>query len=573
MKNIFLAIWFLFLSGYAYAASNQPISIGTTSIIGGTSGDLLSVGTSGTVAQVASVPLAIGTSTVSGGIAGELLTVGTSGNLLQQTAVVPVANGGTGQTVETVNQYLFNVDPALMPKTSACLAKAGSNQANNCLVLYVGDSTTYGLGANNAGSGATSFALSAPVDMTRALAASGVPALWQSFMGDGCCGSFQGGNYDARISGTFFQDVASTFSVGGEPFFLFSSSGDNLSFAPSQPTNTVTIYYLLGTSNGTFATAIDGSGAGTQSTTGAAGIGSVTYTASSGLGLHTINITWSSGGNIHILGEVAYNSAIKTLNVLNAGWIGSNTSQWAEHSVATSPLPTIGSLAPTLTLINLGINDWVEAQTLTNYQANMQALITEAKISGDVIIVSPNASAPSGSSPPPFATQATYVAVLKALAISNSVPFVDQFDALGPYSTYSPLGLSYDGLHLNTAGYFRFSTNVADAVKVGLGTFNAPVVTPSVGNSVRGNVLSTYGVPADVPVPSAPAGLAYTSGTGFTAVTTYTVATLPASPAVGTKAYVSDQTTACPVTGGALTGSGAVMCPVFFNSSSTWVGD
>ena len=51
----------------------------------------------------------------------------------------------------------------------------------------------------------------------------------------------------------------------------------------------------------------------------------------------------------------------------------------------------------------------------------------------------------------------------------------------------------------------------------------------------------------------------------------YTVSTLPTG-ATGMRAYVTDQTTACPAAGAALTGSGAVTCPVFYNGSA-WVGD
>jgi len=53
----------------------------------------------------------------------------------------------------------------------------------------------------------------------------------------------------------------------------------------------------------------------------------------------------------------------------------------------------------------------------------------------------------------------------------------------------------------------------------------------------------------------------------------YTVATLPSSgnSIVGDIAYVSDQTSACPAAGGALTGGGSVNCPVFYNGAA-WVG-
>ena len=51
----------------------------------------------------------------------------------------------------------------------------------------------------------------------------------------------------------------------------------------------------------------------------------------------------------------------------------------------------------------------------------------------------------------------------------------------------------------------------------------------------------------------------------------YTVAGLPAAPGTGARAYVTNQVTTCAVTGAALTGGGAVTCPVFYNGTA-WVG-
>lgn len=59
------------------------------------------------------------------------------------------------------------------------------------------------------------------------------------------------------------------------------------------------------------------------------------------------------------------------------------------------------------------------------------------------------------------------------------------------------------------------------------------------------------------------------AGTVRTA-TAYTVSTLPTG-AAGMRAYVTDQLTACPALGVALTGGGAVVCPAFYNGSA-WVG-
>jgi hypothetical protein len=51
----------------------------------------------------------------------------------------------------------------------------------------------------------------------------------------------------------------------------------------------------------------------------------------------------------------------------------------------------------------------------------------------------------------------------------------------------------------------------------------------------------------------------------------YTVSTLPAGT-VGMFSYVTDQLTTCAVAGAALTGGGAVTCPVFYNGAA-WVGN
>lgn len=53
--------------------------------------------------------------------------------------------------------------------------------------------------------------------------------------------------------------------------------------------------------------------------------------------------------------------------------------------------------------------------------------------------------------------------------------------------------------------------------------------------------------------------------------TAYTVATLPAAGSAGRRAYVTDQLTTCAVVGAALTGGGAITCPVFDNGT-IWVG-
>jgi lysophospholipase L1-like esterase len=69
---------------------------------------------------------------------------------------------------------------------------------------------------------------------------------------------------------------------------------------------------------------------------------------------------------------------------------------------------------------------------------------------------------------------------------------------------------------------------------------------------------------------SAPAANALLDVRGPVKVMGYTVGTLP-SGSIGMIAYITDQTSTCPSPGGSITGSGAVVCPVFYNGSA-WVG-
>lgn len=80
----------------------------------------------------------------------------------------------------------------------------------------------------------------------------------------------------------------------------------------------------------------------------------------------------------------------------------------------------------------------------------------------------------------------------------------------------------------------------------------------------------------DIDLTLTPAGTGVVAATGsITSTGTiktagYTVAGLPAAGTAGRRAYVTDQLTACAATGGAITGGGAVVCPVFDNGAA-WV--
>lgn len=128
-------------------------------------------------------------------------------------------------------------------------------------------------------------------------------------------------------------------------------------------------------------------------------------------------------------------------------------------------------------------------------------------------------------------------------------------------------------------GWWQIKTTFITAGSTTSGNFylNAPTVNSlGVRTYFSNGLTAVHFCPMLVPTASEiDGGGANTSGTVKfpAAVITggYTVSTLP-SGVLGMKAYVTDQTSACPAPGGVLAGSGSVTCPVFYNGAA-WVGD
>lgn len=114
------------------------------------------------------------------------------------------------------------------------------------------------------------------------------------------------------------------------------------------------------------------------------------------------------------------------------------------------------------------------------------------------------------------------------------------------------------------------------ATPVAYGTTNSGATQMSTANGVETNGAgTTYDVSLGNSAGTVAFGIPHATtnvvAIGFVKTGGYTVAGLPAGT-VGARAYVTDQTAACVAAGAALTGGGAVTCPVFYNGSA-WVGD
>lgn len=342
-----------------------------------------------------------------------------------------------------------------LPHWIACTAKVKLN-AGNCRVYAIGDSTTFGSWCIPSGTGNLT-ACSYPTRLSQFLNTTILPAQRNSFMGDGGINETTGAN-DARVTlGSWTQ---STIATTGGDLFTTTAAGAPLSFLPTDQVNTFRIWYTTNPGLGSFSWNIDGGGATTISTNSAASITSATVPAGA-LGNHTLNLTYVSGSQVYVAGVEAYNSAIGSVQIVNAGWAGVTTHNIVVSGVsAWNPLQAVPTQAPDLILLDLGINDWRTGVLLSDYINNMQIMITAWKINSDIIIVTP---APSQITNASLATQQQFVSAMISLAATNNLPVIDNFNRWISWELKNPAPFLFyqNGLHPNSTGYSDFAQAIA----------------------------------------------------------------------------------------------------------------
>lgn len=353
----------------------------------------------------------------------------------------------------------FNLNPSSqLRKYRTAVAKVKSGQANMKL-LCLGDSTTFGDGSNNSGVGdLKTFCY--PNQLTAMFNSTGINAHCNSFMGYGSVTFTNNKDNDPRIVvGSSWTTFGSGSPTLGATLFTASTTTNALSFTPTVNVDTFVIYYITAVGNGVLSLDINGAGGTTQSTNAANGFATVTKTGT--LGTNTLNIKYSSGGAVFVLGVEAYDSTKKWIDVINSGWSGAKASDLANNGSFFAPLAAYAFLAPDLTIIMDGINDWGAGVSLSTYKTNMQTLITTGKISGDVVLVSP---APSGTAQASIATQQGFVDTMAQLSIENNVPFINWWTRMGPQASNTAMYWTANILHPNMNGYNDLSQTIFNVI-------------------------------------------------------------------------------------------------------------
>lgn len=378
------------------------------------------------------------------------MTIGVARNFVEREDLPTVVAQLTRDMAGIGNNLLYNFSPANFRKFRAALAKTRRGTSNT-KIACVGDSTTRGQGSGTT----TAQALNGwPVQLSAQLASAlGMTAGWQNLFGQGNATLT---SFDSRVgmTGTF---TTSSVSFGGNVFRMAAAA--TLAFTPTVNCDTFDVYSV---NNGVGQFTINLDGGATLATVNTTADGAIVKTTVSGsLAGHTLNMVWVSG-TPYILGCDCYATGTKQISVWNGGWLSSTSVNWASNVGNFNPSAALQNyLLPDLSIIDIGINDWIAVTDIPTYKAGLQTVISACLATGDVILKTP---APSQITVTDLATQRRYVQAMYDLAQANNVALVDGFYRFGSYEIANPLGFYTDNKHPTATGYADIAAALRSAI-------------------------------------------------------------------------------------------------------------
>lgn len=436
------------------------LAIGSSVTVAVRDGGTVAISTNGGLASAVVTPTEGGSSSVSFGPLPERRILGP----YKEGASVTITNSSAGSLDYDVETTFDPSSVAItggtidgntlatqkLRKWRAAVARARTGGAPAKLAL-IGDSTTRGMGANGAVFGSNLAAKAYPSVLAAALTKTLLPAQNNSFFGNGASTLTAD---DTRVTMTGGWAAGGILGVGAS--VITTSATGVLTFTPTANCKTFDIYYLQGGGLGSFNIDVGGVGTTLVNTAGTSQIKKATIVAGSS-SLAPLNITWVSGA-CFVQGVEGRDPA-DLISVWNMGWAASKAADWNNAANATfGPQFTLSQYLPDLTIICLTINDGSAATISPTYQSDLQALITQASITGDVALM---IGVPSNTATASAANQATCLAVNQALSVSNGIPLIDLSYRWGSYAVSNPLGMYFDNVHPTAQGY----ADVAGAVQ------------------------------------------------------------------------------------------------------------
>ena len=325
-----------------------------------------------------------------------------------------------------------------LPSWRLALTKV-RNGGGDARVLFVGDSTTAGIGSTNGSTNPN------PGSFPTRLAAM-VGGYVPSAVGLAVPPRTSLGVTDSRFTvGTGWAQ--SNFGFANEGSYYANGASGTLTFTPASGTyDSFDVYYVQAGGWGTMSVqATGGSATPVNCNNATTIILKVTVIAGSAGTANAVTIT-DSAGQIAIVGIEPFLSTASRIRFANGGIGGSTTSDWAYTNLGVETQALLAAYQPNLTIISLGINDANASTPAATVSANLQTLIGWAKTYGDVILVTMPPS--SGLT----TIESGYVQAYYQLAAQNRVPLVDIYQRFG--SAWAGSNWMTDSFHPNNQGYF-----------------------------------------------------------------------------------------------------------------------
>jgi lysophospholipase L1-like esterase len=357
-------------------------------------------------------------------------------------------------TLATPSEFLnFSSNNLRRWRKAIGAVRAGTGRARLALV---GDSTTAGTGSANSGT-TNAVPGSYPTLLAALLNSADVPATASS-----CWGRNMLPATDPRVAAPNW--VQSSYVLNGNSMRA-NGITDTMAFTPGVSWDTAEVWYADLAGSGTFTVNADGGATlATVTPSGSGALNKVIVTKA--LATSVLNIARTTGGSVYIAGVVTYDSTSKKVDVCNLGWHGSKVVDWATANASyinnVTPVSNLPQVAPDLTVISLTINDWSNATDMASYTTYLQAIITAALTTGDVIIMSGIPSSPTAATTD---VQAKYIDAARQIALANNLPFINLTQRWGSYAVSNALGMYSDTLHPLAVGYADVARAVAVALK------------------------------------------------------------------------------------------------------------
>lgn len=340
-------------------------------------------------------------------------------------------------------------------------------------LLVVGDSNTAGWGANGAGGGAGVNAGNATNylrtksyvrETATLLIAAGYRVRSDGFFGSGASAANTIAEAVAAnpslAFGANWSVWTSNLFVGAYSFLCASSNTTtDMTYTPTVAADRFDIYFSTFIGGGIFRVADSGGNLQTGISTNAAESFQKVTVSRGVASTLAITLRQTTTGGLFIVGIVPWDSTSPRLELINAGYAGSKVSDWQDASHAYSPFLAVPIIDADAVSLNFGPNDAQAGVTPAQYQTNLQALITQFKPTGDILLIKPATSSDTHNPP------AGYITAIDTLVANNSLAQAANFNSISMLAADR-----FDSVHFVSTGHVKMA-NVFE-----------PVIASAIGN-------------------------------------------------------------------------------------------